>query len=523
MAAMSAMDRCLALPEMVDKIISFLDMNGQINCACVNSAWNKLALARVFSRVICTPNNLRLLHQSLTRKALAQNSGYIQDLLINHPILLPILANAPNCTNLKGLQCDFANFTKKQFDMLRKLIRKNPGLTRVRFYDVDSSIDLQELVHALQTCQGLTLFNFSCKDGYNFIQSTSFHITTVRSRGLASLIRGLAYPHFRLKCLGFEVRVGDTPEETLFEEGRENHNALFPSLETLHVIDTGRHNQLTAEAFFVPILREAPELKDLTVPNMSGVVAAAAAAAVVKCTPPLEHLTFYMELQPGCAEMVKASRRTLRRLDASSNQPALCEPLLGALLPMNDGTDACLRTNLQEIELVLEESPTVSATIQGILTTLPNLKAFRNGFRRWRNVSTMSGGPARLQICDMVTTAWACVGLQDLALCLGSRTAEEYVTESRQERLAKIYRVYKQLGELTQLKSLILACDMLGGPSSVELDFSFKSGVRAMEPCLKHLALLDIEEVCGIRFSNKERAWVLQQGPHLARENALQV
>ncbi|KAF9332209.1 hypothetical protein BG006_004922 [Podila minutissima] len=190
---------------------------------------------------------------------------------------------------------------------------------------------------------------------------------------------------------------------------------------------------------------------------------------------------------------------------------------------MNNDTDACLRTNLQEIMLVLEESPTVSATIQGILTSLPNLRAFRNGFRRWRHVSTMSGGPARLQIRNMVATPWACVGLRDLALCLGSRTAEEGATESKQERRAKIYRVYKQLGELTQLTSLILACDVLGGPSSAKLDFTFETGVRAMGPCLKNLTLLDIEEVGGIRFSQEERVWVLQEGPLLAHENALQV
>ncbi|KAF9300082.1 hypothetical protein BGZ74_008314 [Mortierella antarctica] len=324
MAAMSATQKCLALPEMVDKIISFLDMNSQINCACVNSAWNKLALARVLHRVVATPGNHHQLHQPLTQKSIARNSGYTHELLINLPVLLSILANARNCTNLKGLLCDFTNFTKIQFDMLRKLIHKNPGLTKVRFYNVDASIDLQELVRALQTCQGLTTFTFSCEHGYSFVNATSRHLTTVSSRGLASLIRGLTYPHFRLKCLEFEVRVGDTPRETLFEVDRENPTALFPSLESLHIIDTGRYSHLSAEAFFVPILHEASELKELTVPEMSHAVAAGAAAAVVKCTPPLEHLSFYKELWPGSVEMVKASRRTLRRLAATSNQPALC-------------------------------------------------------------------------------------------------------------------------------------------------------------------------------------------------------
>ncbi|KFH64544.1 hypothetical protein MVEG_09277 [Podila verticillata NRRL 6337] len=160
---------------------------------------------------------------------------------------------------------------------------------------------------------------------------------------------------------------------------------------------------------------------------------------------------------------------------------------------------------MQDIEMVLQESLTISALIQKILASLPNLRAFRHGFRRWANVPSLTRGPARLQIDGMVATPWVCVGLQEYFLCLGSCTAENGEAETQNERRAKIYYVYKQLGALRRLKSLILACDVLGGASEVELDFTFETGVRAMEPCLEHLALLDIDEVDSIQFSHMKR------------------
>lgn len=37
--SMLAAERCLALPEMIGKILSFLDRNNQIDCLCINSTW----------------------------------------------------------------------------------------------------------------------------------------------------------------------------------------------------------------------------------------------------------------------------------------------------------------------------------------------------------------------------------------------------------------------------------------------------------------------------------------------------
>lgn len=57
MATMSATDRCLALPETVIKIISFLNYNDQINCLRISSTWYDLACpisTTVFSQIRVT-------------------------------------------------------------------------------------------------------------------------------------------------------------------------------------------------------------------------------------------------------------------------------------------------------------------------------------------------------------------------------------------------------------------------------------------------------------------------------------
>ncbi|KAF9370629.1 hypothetical protein CPB97_002601 [Podila verticillata] len=516
---MSATDRCMALPEMVDKIISFLDKNNQIKCLRVNPTWHKFALAYVYEYVHVSDHSLDLLNRPGSQRVLARNAGHIQTLNINHPILLPLMAKVKLCTNLEILQHNFIRYTQAHLDMLGKLIRKNPRLVTVQLNNVFASVNLQKLVPALQTCQGLSRLYLYCqRDTYS--RYSVEHC--VSSHGLTTLLRGLAYPHLRLKRLIIEVCLGDAPGQALFEADRESSTAKFPYLDQFDFYDSGHFHHTSLKAIFLPMLREAPEVKALTLPEMSGSVLATATATLLQKTPPLTDLAFH-RVQPMYVDIIKATRPTLRRLITSSDKPMLCEPLLRALLPLNDGTDICLQNNMQEIEIVLQESSTVSALIQKILTTLPNMRAFRHGFRRWANVPSLTGGPARLQIGDMVATPWVCVGLQELFLCLGSRTTKDGEAETKNERRAKIYRVYKQLGALRHLKSLILACDVLGGASEVELDFTFETGVRAMEPCLEHLALLDIEEVDGIRFSHMERKWALKHGPLLRRKHALQV
>ncbi|KAF9374300.1 hypothetical protein CPB97_012172, partial [Podila verticillata] len=111
-------------------------------------------------------------------------------------------------------------------------------------------------------CQDLTHFHLWClrdkTPGVNF-------------RPLASLIQGLAYPHFRLKTLHLDVLVNDPPDNdwTLVKANRQDFTPLFPNLESLFFDDSGRHCQQSAEALFLPVLSKAPELKILSIPKMS--------------------------------------------------------------------------------------------------------------------------------------------------------------------------------------------------------------------------------------------------------------
>lgn len=49
MAAKTATDRCLAIPEMIHRIVSFLDRNDLISCIGINSTWNEHSLRLFYS------------------------------------------------------------------------------------------------------------------------------------------------------------------------------------------------------------------------------------------------------------------------------------------------------------------------------------------------------------------------------------------------------------------------------------------------------------------------------------------
>ncbi|KAF9302972.1 hypothetical protein BGZ74_004549 [Mortierella antarctica] len=507
---MLASERCLMLPEMVDKIISFLDKNDQITCLRINSTWRDLAFPHTFNRALSYSRSFErriedLLNQQLAQEALIRNSGHIRNVYTGTSGLLPVLIAAPLCTNLVSLECNLSESARDVIEMLGPFIRKNPNLICVELFGVPYTINLEQLVQALQSCSGLTrlLLEYQFEHG-------------VCSRGLASLIRGLAYPHLRLKDLHLDMLV-NAPDQglALFEADRENSSPLFPDLTLFIFHNWHRHCQQVAEVFYLPVLREAPELTCLFVPEMSDSLTAAAAAVIATQKQPLQGIYFGSEIsRPGFVDIIKTCRRTLRDLNAEDT--ICCEPMLRQLLPTNN--DATDLTNLQSIKIGLEESPTVSALIQKILTSLSSLKCFMV----LRSCPPSANQyPARLQIRDMVATPWTCVGLQELCLFLGSYTAYEDEIETQQERRTKIGQVYKQLGVLAQLKRLELSCNVLGGPSEVELDFTLESGVQAMEPCLKSLTSLDIRNVAGSRISQSEREWVLRHGPQLQNNDDL--
>jgi hypothetical protein len=96
---------------------------------------------------------------------------------------------------------------------------------------------------------------------------------------------------------------------------------------------------LSAEVFYLSALREAPGLKYLFLPEMPDAAIAAATASITTQTPPLDQVFFKTRAShPGIVDIVKASRRTLI---SHQNQPTFSEPMLQALLLMED-TNLCI-------------------------------------------------------------------------------------------------------------------------------------------------------------------------------------
>ncbi|KAI9233101.1 MAG: hypothetical protein BYD32DRAFT_465654 [Podila humilis] len=170
---MSVAERCLALSEMVDKIISFFDENDLIN-------YHSFELHR--RRVI------DLFNQPLAQEALVRNSGHIRSLYIGTSGLLPVLAAAPPCSDINELMAE-------KIDMLGPLIRKNFNLTSVQLYGISGVVNLEEL--------------------HEDLDPAHFDLASVSFSGQASLIQRLAYPHFRLKGLNFQLLIGNLPNQGL--------------------------------------------------------------------------------------------------------------------------------------------------------------------------------------------------------------------------------------------------------------------------------------------------------------------
>ncbi|KAF9314695.1 hypothetical protein BG003_003918 [Podila horticola] len=122
-----------ALSEVIDKILSYLDKNDQIKCLRVNTTWQKVAFRHVLGDALAPlyGYKARLLNQPLAQEALVRNSAHIQSLhTYSSDILLNLLGNAPHCTNLVSLQCGLFELTEERFGLLRQLVLKNPSLSK---------------------------------------------------------------------------------------------------------------------------------------------------------------------------------------------------------------------------------------------------------------------------------------------------------------------------------------------------------------------------------------------------------
>ncbi|KAG0020326.1 hypothetical protein BGZ81_009380 [Podila clonocystis] len=92
---------------------------------------------------------------------------------------------------------------------------------------------------------------------------------------------------------------------------------------------------------------------------------------------------------------------------------------------------------------------------------------------------------------------------------------EEVMTgepETIEQRKCMIQMAYEQLGALTWLRELRLRYDILE-ISPVHFDMSFKTGLKAMKPCVSSLRFLDIMEVMGCKIGGHGLEWMFRLVP----------
>ncbi|KFH64484.1 hypothetical protein MVEG_09218 [Podila verticillata NRRL 6337] len=214
---------------MVYRIISLLDGNVQIYCLYINSTWNQYALPQA----LC----LRLRQARIIALHLDDYS------------------------------------TIEQVDILWPFICRNPCLTSEDLDGVSDQLNLQELVQTLRSLSGMTRPRLKCSFQYHNM-SVRDRMNKVDFQALGSMIQGLAYSHLQLKNLVLHVHVeGTIPQGwVLFEDHHHDHDdevstALFPDLEELSINDRRLDLHLTARVLLLPTLREAPSLKNLSIPR----------------------------------------------------------------------------------------------------------------------------------------------------------------------------------------------------------------------------------------------------------------
>ncbi|KAK3837699.1 MAG: hypothetical protein JOS17DRAFT_731635 [Linnemannia elongata] len=160
-----------------------------------------------------------------------------------------------------------------------------------------------------------------------------------------------------------------------------------------------------------------------------------------------------------------------------------------------------------------------SGDIQLILSHCPGLKTFE--IEDWQE----DGHESLLEIKDMVSSPWVCLGLRVLTLPIGSDygvDAEEQDEEWGRRRQDVVTKAYRQLGALTELRMLSFGLEVprensaqfsLDAKGKKDFDFTLASGLDHLKG-LKKLWRLD---VAGLqhRMRETELRWIDANWPDL--------
>ncbi|KAG0337385.1 hypothetical protein BG000_005482 [Podila horticola] len=287
-------------------------------------------------------------------------------------------------------------------------------------------------------------------------------------------------------------------------------------LEALHIVVAegfpSNDTRILYRALIFPILRQCPCLKSLTIATLKKKDVAELSAILRESCPFIEVLKFYPQRsllsnsihqdpdEQACTDLVLSCPR-LRSINGELSGPWTMTKFVPRVLE-----DPHFCQKLEELHLNTVQHPRSSEWIQQLLCSAPNLRVFKqyDGYN--------FDNPALLNIRDLVRSRWICNNLEVLHLALGCTSfspedeAETGVSETLKQRTRKIHQVYEQFGALTRLQELRIL--YISQYYRDGFDMSFKAGLKAMEPCLPSLKLLDIFDVEGCRIGTQELEWL---------------
>lgn len=517
---MNTMEDCVQLPELIDIIISFLDHNDQITCLRVNSVWYKQVTRQIFRWSIkClqednSPQLSRLQACKDAQEVLKRNLALARDVKSCNPAFFELLHSSNALVNLVTLDFRAGYSVRRFIEKLLDITQRNLGLRSLilqnNFYfrgPLDSPVG--DYVPILKSLANLTHLEFE------FL--TFFPLTDIKL-----LLDSL--PKKSLKSLRMMVEIDDehSPRvnERMYSESlsnRQDEVRTAWNLESLNIVipekSWPKEEPIVYRALIFPILRGCPRLNSLSVTALGKNGASELSTILQESCPYIEALRFYSKrtvpfdsLSPdpdeqACTNLVLSCPR-LQKIDGLFSYPWTLTEFAPRVL---DHPDLCQR--LEELQLHTAKHPQSSEWMQRLLCSLPKLRVFK------QYTEYVVHRPAHLEICDLVRSRWVCTNLEVLHLAIGQTTSSpedeaEWGPETFEQRKSKIRQVYEQLGTLIRLRELKLCYAQEGVIFRNEFDMTFKTGLKAMEPCLPSLKLLDLVGVENCMIGPQETEWL---------------
>ncbi|KAF9569574.1 hypothetical protein EC968_002471 [Mortierella alpina] len=554
---MTPREECGSIPELIDHIVTFLDHSTLLSCLRVNSTWNKAATpyaARSSTMLLLSPFSLipkKLPKCEKTQEAFKRNLEHLEALIVSDHMAIELFSGADKLANVTTLYYLRSKQADEEVTHLSKIIQKNPNLKNIHFFTSPFEIsgnrrrdreplydlfdypwtepveepvrldpferhilEVTELATALQTLALTQLTLEFCLD------LDVVDMKTVLDSVLKPSLKRL---QLKVNFKGHSGGISHQLQTAFYNDVSSNVSsnasneleATVLGLEGLHIdpmvrgsLQSARTNTLFRPIVF-PIIRRSPKLKELFVTALDQSSVPELKAILQETCPLLERLELApnphgpderacTELILGCPQVTKVEHSGRQAWDFTEFAPGILRH-----------QDACLR--LTELNLNTRQHENASGWIQRLLCSLPNLTVFSQ---------ELDGEElALLNVCDMVQSRWVCTRLQKLRFAVGSicRLSNEEEeggrteAEAVEQRKCMIRQAYEQLGALTQLKTLVL-CYKVFEQSPVQLDMTFDTGLRAMEPCLSSLKQIEISRVENIRLGRQELRWMMRLG-----------